>query len=384
VRLQRQWHCRTACVGAVFTAALTNGALGQGGTLPLWRYTTELSLELERPPRGPEARVSLAQEAVQVVANPRGQMFLVQRPGTITLFAPDGTIIGQRVLPSGERGWGSAAGTVGDSLWVWDAERKEVMIFAPTSDLSHRILRVGDSDGGTIGGVRLPSMTLKVRAVYGDGSVLAEGVSKDGDVRRTEFDGRGAPLVRVSRNKVVDIVGWIPSYMTRPDLLVAGPNSEVGGRGRAGAVLHGGWAPSVDGSYISTVEEPFQGPDTKFLQTRVLSARGDTVYHHKTYPFVLIPVAQSMSTSFAVRPYVPPVRDVFPASNGAVMLSMEAESRNGEQDYLIYDAKGQPLARLRLPFLIAVSQFDGEYVWGFWASRDPDVVLRLRVHPAGG
>jgi hypothetical protein len=322
-------------------------------------------------------------DAVQVVANSRGQMYLIQLPGTITLIAPDGTTIGRTVMPSSDSDWG-AAGTVGDSLWVWDADRKEVLIFAPTNTLSHRTLRVGDSDGATVGGVRLPSMALRVRAVYADGSVLAEGMSKDGGVRRSEFDGRGIPLVRVSGNRVRQIVGWIPTHSTRPDLLLPGPNAPSGSRGRAGALLHGGWAPSVDGGSISTVEQPFRDSTAQFLHVTTLSALGDTLFTHRSYPFVNLPVPRSPPAYLSVRPYIPPVRDLFPANNGAVMLSMEAENRDGDQDYLIYDAAGFPRARLTLPFLIAVSQFDGEYVWGYWANRDPDVVLRLRLHPPGG
>jgi hypothetical protein len=352
--------------------------------LPLWRYTTELSLDLPSAPRDSGVGIRLT-DAVQVVANSRGQMFVVQVPGTVTLLAPDGSIVARTELTSNNWGTGITAGSVGDSLWVWEASRKQVTIFAPTSSMARRTFKVGDSDGGTIGGIRLPSMILRVRAVYGDGSVLAEGTSKDDDLRTTAFDGRGMPLVRVAKNKVRDIVEWLPLASTRPDLLLNTSNAPTTSRGRAGAIVHIGYAPSVNGAYVSTVRAAFRGSDSTRLRTTTMSADGDTLFSHGTYPFSLIPAPPSSPPRLQpVRPFIPPVRDAFPAANGSVMLSMEAETREGDQEYLIFDATGTPRARVRLPFLIAVSQFEGNHIWGYWADKSPDVVLRLRVHPAGG
>jgi hypothetical protein len=378
-------HRRAYLTAALATVASTGaveyapGELPVQGVLPLWRYTTELSLELA-PVRTFSGSVG---RAVQVVANARGQMFVVHVPGAVTLLAPDGAIVGQTVLLYGWRA-GVTAGSVGDSLWVWDPERNMVSVFAPSRDLPRRDFPVGDTDAATVGGIRLPAMMLNVRAVYGDGSVLAEGRSKDEVLRATAFDGRGIPLVRVARNRVREIVDWIPVASTRPDLLLAGPNVPRDSRGRAGALVHAGWSPSVDGSYVSTVQAAFQGPTANRLRTTTMSAEGDTLFSHATYPFSLIPVAQSPTSYYSLRPYKPPVRDAFPAANGSVMISMEAESREGDQEYLVFDATGTPRARVRLPFLIAVSQFEGNSVWGYWANKTPDTILRLRLHPAGG
>ncbi|HTR79196.1 MAG TPA: hypothetical protein VMH39_13845 [Gemmatimonadaceae bacterium] len=352
-------------------------------TTARWRLEQDLVVGVGATTLRPTDPLLVATNGAITVVDDRARELSFYSPSGRELIVAGGLGSGR-----GEFGFVRRYGLCGDSLWVFDSERRSVSLFSRDGKyLGAR--QVKPLVPPSANPQSLPGFTYtEPVAVYGNGSMASVGYAS-GSEPGSEADflvfDRGDGLIR-------NVLARLPS----DDAYLSVSNGIM----RIPFAYEPFFVASADGRYfaIVTMHAPRNGSSSGQYSVVLERSSGDTVFS-RTVPFVGEPISPAAIDSAihfiadaghrgesgvaslnAARARIPsvyaPVTTVFVGRDSSVWLGMRPAS--GERRWLVLRRDGSATGAVTLPADVMLKEADGVHTWGIRGDPDAGTVALVR------